>query len=462
MRAIGVIGLILWMALLPLVAQQPTASGNATGTIAAPVLYADVEPITEYPSMLPVLQIRVNLNTDGKVDMRISGIVNKALASKPAWDCKATSSYDVEDTTSHKRVAIANIRLEGDAQSCTIGSGPIASHPAVVLVLREGQVMKEDKLTVSLANLPTPLTVSVSATMSPSDPVFKALPSIFYALTITPQAAPSEALTTGVKRDTGQLAISYTNPEVAPWFHSAAVFVSSTDLFSTDERDAMSAFSGTIGLKRGLLAHWYVPGSIQQTLQGNQVATNLSAVTSGSVAFLVPPRWTRALLYNETIQAPNPPELTIKASYTHRIAQVATKSTSLLSVDDFSLNPSATFAPVYVFPKICSAYQKHIRGTTAKDASTSKQYCLALQTDLGMWYLPLDTTKAGSQRAEGYGDVSFLIPLSDIPFASSKITNIIMGASTNAQLHIKFSDAVNAANNFARTRQWTFAFDVIK
>jgi hypothetical protein len=77
-----------------------------------------------------------------------------------------------------------------------------------------------------------------------------------------------------------------------------------------------------------------------------------------------------------------------------------------------------------------------------------------------MWHLPLDKTKSGSQRAEGYGDISVLIPLSDIPI---KLLNYLAsGNSANSQLRVKYSDDVNASNNYARTKQWTYGFELIK
>ena len=46
-------------------AQQPAVSAGASASSTAPAPGVDLEPVTEYPSMLPVLQIRVNLNSDG-------------------------------------------------------------------------------------------------------------------------------------------------------------------------------------------------------------------------------------------------------------------------------------------------------------------------------------------------------------------------------------------------------------
>lgn len=424
--------------------------------------------------MLPVLQMRVSLRADNSGNTAIQGVVYQALKAATPWDCGKIASYDVEDTTTRKRVQIESLRLEGAPPVCTAAGGPYYQQPTVLLVLNPGGIGKSDKLTVALANLPAPLTSAPSAAVSLSDAQVAKYATVPYALTVTPQAAPQELMTSGLKRDTGQLAIAFTAPEIARGFHGAAVYASSTDLFSTDERDAKSAFAASLGLKRGLATNWYVPASLQETIQGNQVATNLSAVTTASATSLAPLGWSKGALYNNYVQAPNPPELTLSASYTHRVNQLVTKTSPLLAVDDVGLNPYASFTPIYLFNNLCNWMHKPKAGAAAAPAPAaaggaaaaapgpSKQYCLGLQTDMGMWYLPLDTTAKGSQKAEGYGDVSILIPISDIPFSSSALTNLIMGSPTSSQLRIKYSDDVNAANNYARTRQWTFAFEVIK
>jgi hypothetical protein len=486
-------------------AQQSAGGAGVASSSAAPAPGVNLEPVTEYPSMLPVLQIRVNLNSDYNGNIGIWSLVDAALSAAKPWDCKAIASYDVEDTTTKKRIAIANLRLEGSS-SCTMGAGPLAQHPAVVLVLKDHQVGTTDKLTVALANLPSGITPSPvpSGAVTVNDAIAAAkkvgVTTAFntYSLTIAPQAAPSETLTTGAKRDTGQLAIAFSEPEIAPSLHVAALGVSTTDLFSTDERDAKSAFAATLGLNRGLSSRFYLPGSLQLTAQGNQVATSLGLATAANVGSLVPAPWTNWALYNyfhytskackedpkctkpdktwQLLQAPSPIEWTVSTAYTHRIRQVVAKGKSPLAEDDYSLNPSLTLTPIYVLPNVCSAYQKWINGKKSPSAggggaavaggapqsgSVSKQYCLGLQTDIGLWYLPLDKTKAGSQQAEGYGDISFLIPLTDIPF-SGTITNLLTGSTSSTQLHIKYADDVNAANNYARTKQWTFAFELIK
>jgi hypothetical protein len=62
-----------------------------------------------------------------------------------------------------------------------------------------------------------------------------------------------------------------------------------------------------------------------------------------------------------------------------------------------------------------------------------------------------------------YGDVSILVPLSDMAFASSFLTYATKGQNpAKFQVRIKYSDSVNAANNYARAKQWTFGIEASK
>jgi hypothetical protein len=183
----------------------------------------------------------------------------------------------------------------------------------------------------------------------------------------------------------------------------------------------------------------------------------LSAITSLGLTTLAPWFWTRTILNNRWLQAPSPPEFTVNSDYTRRINQNITAKTTLLAENDFDLNPSVTFKPIFLFPAACRWVHKQLNVT---DQTNSNRYCLGLETDLGMWYLPLNKTKEGSERAEGYGDISFLVPLSDIPFKF--LGALISNNSANTQIRIKYADSVNSANNYARARQWTFGLEVMK
>jgi hypothetical protein len=67
-----------------------------------------------------------------------------------------------------------------------------------------------------------------------------------------------------------------------------------------------------------------------------------------------------------------------------------------------------------------------------------------------------------SQRVEGYGDISILVPFTDFAVASKQLTYVTGGGdSTKFQLRITFVDAVNAANNYARTKQWTIGIEAL-
>lgn len=144
----------------------------------------------------------------------------------------------------------------------------------------------------------------------------------------------------------------------------------------------------------------YIPVLLSETVQGNQVATTLSAVSNASASGLVPWYWTRKALNNGVIDWGRSPEWALAGSYTHRFDQVVTAKTKLLAVNDSAINPALTVEPFYLLPKACAAWRKKISATNVPG---SRQYCIGIQMDLGTWYLPQDHTKAGSQQVEGYG-----------------------------------------------------------
>jgi hypothetical protein len=179
-------------------------------------------------------------------------------------------------------------------------------------------------------------------------------------------------------------------------------------------------------------------------------------VTNLSVSGLVPWYWSRKVLNNGGIDAALAPEFALGGVYTYRLEQLVTAKTPKLADNDASINPSLTIQPIYLLPGLCARYQKWIGVQSA--GSTLRMFCVAVQPDLGLYYLPLDKTKAGNEKVEGYGDI--LIPLSDLNFSAFQIVKA--DGLLNSQIHIKWSDSVNAANNYARTRQWTFGIEVMK
>lgn len=391
-----------------------------------------------YPSMRPAVSIEVFLNGGPRPNYALIDEVRSAEAR--GWKCSSPASYAVTAQGSTKRLPIAAVM--------PVGSDPCDKRPipAPVLLLLNVDVDSGTNYVVTLAGLPSGKTIA-------SRPAAFA-GTTTSALSLVPQAAPGETLTNGKKRDVGQLAVSYSIPFVA---HSP-VFVKTKDLFSTDERDAKCAFEATVGVSHGLLRTWYTPVQLNETLQGNQVATSLSAVTNLSASALAPWYWTRSALNNRWIDAGLAPEFALAGQYTHRITQEVTAKTKKLADNDASFNPSLVIEPFYLFPDACNRYRKWM-GAKADDR-TSRQFCLGYQVNLGLWYLPLDKTKAGSQQAEGYGDVSILIPLSNLNFKNLALVE--KDGLLNSQIHIRYSDSVNPANNYARTRAWSFGIEVMK
>jgi hypothetical protein len=395
-----------------------------------------------YPSMRPAASIEVFLNAQGKIDANGLALVSEIInAEDHGWDCASVSSYVVMDQDANTKIPISAILPVGK-ESCK--DRPT---PAPVNILLNAHVNSTDKYVVSLTGLP-----KGAAAVQSSAQKFNTATA--YSVSIVPQGVPGESLTNGNTRDVGQLTVSYS----APFIGNSPFFVNTKDLFSTDEKDSKSAFAATGGVEFRLFRNWYTPVQLSESVQGNQIATALSAVSNLSVNGLVPWYWTRNAFNNGWIDAGRAPEFSLAAQYTHRFAQVVTAKTKLLSVEDSSINPALNIEPFYLFPAICARYQKWINPKQA--STTSRQFCLGSQIDIGTWYLPLDKTKTGSRQVEGYGDASILIPLSNLDFGIFPLVQ--KDNLMNSQLHIEYSDSVNAANNYARSRQWTFGIEVMK
>jgi len=419
----------------------PGSVQSQTPASAAITLPVALNAGATYPSMRPAASIEVFLNAQGKIDANGLALIQEiTTAEKNGWDCSSVSSYIVTDQDTKKVIPISAILPVG-TESCKDSNAP-----APVNLLLNAHVNSNSSFVVSLAKLPSGRTVQSSEQKFPA--------ATSYSFSVVPQGVPGESLTNGKSRDVGQLTVNYS----APFVGNSPIFVNTKNLFSTDERDGKSAFAATGGVEAGLFPRWYTPVQLSETIQGNQVATALSAVSNLSVAGLVPWYWTRKVFNNDWIDAGRAPEFSLAAQYTHRFAQEATAKTKLLSTDDAMINPALTIEPFYLFPKGCAVYRHWIK---AKDsAATSRQFCLGSQIDLGTWYLPYDKTKTGSQQVEGYGDASLLIPLSNLDFANFPI--IRKDNLLNSQLRIEYSDSVNSANNYARSRQWTFGIEVMK
>jgi hypothetical protein len=180
--------------------------------------------------------------------------------------------------------------------------------------------------------------------------------------------------------------------------------VESKDLFSTNERDTQSAFMGGVGYQQGLSGRWYLPLKFEQELQGNQVATNLSAVSiaqlNASMPFVLGTNW-------GLIDAPIPATISLGFPYTHRINQLIASGSKPLPTNDFAINPALALTGgrlLYWTCKPSGGAAAPVAGGAAPAAGAGKYpgLCLNWEADLGLWYLPLEETKKGSQRAEGY------------------------------------------------------------
>jgi hypothetical protein len=427
-----------------------------------------------YPSLRPLIAVTVGLATPPEM-VGPGGLMSRAVGA--GWDCTKPSSYKIAVVSSQgggplKEVgteAITAVVLEGNdpttgkRYTACDGKGTVG---AVNLIFNYTAVANE-YIQVSLVGLPAGLTAQSDGKAQ--------LKKSLVTFSATPQAAPKEKLTNGKNRDTGQLSVSFADSTLFPGSQLPFdTYVKSTDLFSTDEKDAKSAFAGTVGVQRGIFPTWYAPLHFDETIQGNQTATNLSAVTTLGITTLLPWRWSDPLFYNSAFKAPLPPDITINNQYTNRINQLVMKNSKLLATNDYSLNPVMSWSSMS-FPWACSLFSvlkvtskgdnaKSGNATVKPDGTVNQgvQYCLGAAIDLGMYYLPLDLTKAGHQQVQGYGDVSILIPLSGLSFAQKIFPYLTSNDPTKSQIRIKYSDTVDPANNYARSKGWTYGIELIK
>jgi hypothetical protein len=434
-------------------------------------LTVGAESYSRYPSLEPVTAISVQLTTPPEV----YDLMKKAIGPDPhdpKWNCTKPSSYKVAVVSKQDNGTMKEVRTESITYVALQGNDPDTGKrwtycrvgmPGQVQLIFNSDLGSSETVQVSLVGLP-------DGTTAKSDGTLKFTQSVL-SFSATPQAAPSEKLTNGKTRDTGQLNVSFSDSNL--FSHSSLPFntyVKSTDLFSTDEKDSKSSFSGTLGIQRGIFPRWYAPLRFEETMQGNQTATNLSSVTTLGLTTLLPWAWSGKIFYNSVFQAPLPPDLTINNQYTHRINQNITATSKALAIDDYSLNPVASWSSIRL-PWACKVFgwldivQKEKPADPAKPGekgTPGSQYCLGIEMDLGTYYLPLDLTAAKNQRVEGYGDISILLPLTGLSFATKIFPYLTSGDPAKSQIRIKYADSVTPANNYARSKQWTYGIELIK
>ena len=93
---------------------------------------------------------------------------------------------------------------------------------------------------------------------------------------------------------------------------------------------------------------------------------------------------------------------------------------------------------------------------------SQKMLGVGVEIDLGAYYLPTDKTKkgTGTQIFDGYGDVSLLIPLPLLQHFLPGVGFLTSSDPNNSRIRVKYSDSVNSAQGFARTKQWTYGIEL--
>lgn len=426
------------------VCRAQTALSSVTLTVTA-------NSYAQYPSLVPITLIDVGLSDTPEV----RDAIRAASGSSRHWDCSKASSYKVSLVDTKGKVlrdlSIASVNVPKNTH-CSYDNVN-----GIVQLKLNAAIGEKDFYQVTLQNLPAASPVIQSKpTMGPKK-------GSNVSFTATPQDAPGEALTNGSKRDTGQLSVSFSDLSLFSQSRKVDWYAKSSDLFSTDQKDSKSAFLGTVGVNHGILNRWYSPGHVEAGMQGNQIASNLSALANGGITTLLPWTWSRKALVNPIFQMPLSPDLVFDVQYTHRIRQNPGTTKKPLARNDFAANPALSWSSISL-PWTCH-FMHWLNGDPATDDTSSAlqfKYCTGVELNFGTWYLPLDLTSNGTQRVEGYGDLSILIPLAGFKFASGILPHVTPGDYTNSRIRIKYSDSVNAPSNYVRSKGWTYGIELAK
>ena len=420
------------------------------------------ESLVRYPTLRPQTAISVYLADP----VPVADLVEKAIGADPhhpLWDCTKPSSYRVAVLANESGGSPKPLRYETIMYVALQGNDDVTGkrltfceprHPGMVQLIIDSNLSNTETVQVSLVGLPDGLTAQSDGKL--------AFTQTGFSLSVVPQAAPSEKLTNGMSRDVGQLSLSLADSSLFPKSSLPLdVYAKSKALFSTDEKDSQSSFSETVGIRRGIIPKWYTPVHFEETIQGNQSATNLSNVATLGFTTLLPWSWSGKVFRNPIFDAPLPPDATVNNQYIYRIKQDIAPTLKALATNDYSLNLSLSWASIR-FPWACTLLDWiHIRSQNTSTQSNSS-YCLGAELNGGTYYLPLDLTAAKTQRLEGYGDVSILLPLSSLTSFSKFFPFLGSGDPAKSQIRIKYADSVNPANNYARSKQWTYGIELMK
>jgi len=421
----------------------------ATSVLAADTAALKVTPFGApiYPSVLSMYWLDVAFNPAYLDQQALSAALQRA-ARDDNWNCTDVKNYRVE-ITAGKNLNVAAMVLNGGGGSCEAFMGKLISFRLLIPGMRYGSV--DAKVTVKILNIKDSHGQPLTIASEPTQVTWKAS-----FVTVSVQSITNEKLNdkTIDQKGVTQASLKGTYFLGNSENNRGGFYLSTKDLFSTNERDIKSAFLGGFGYQYAISRTWYSPLKLEGQMQGNQVATNLSSVAVLSVETALPWGWTGQLTGNEYVGHPLSPEFVLGFPYTHRINQVVGAKASPLPVDDFAVNPALAFDNGTILHRLC-----HVSSKGAAAASSQSGFCAGWEANVGLWYLPLETTSKGSQRVEGYWDYSFLIPLSNfanIPFVA------LDSQSQQMQFCIKYEDSVSAANNYARDKKWSFGVELTK
>jgi hypothetical protein len=416
--------------------QQPLAITAATGVAGSGIA----------PSSF--LQVRLKEHfTDESVRSQVEAAMAKEVAN--GWNCNDPENFAITldgkplagSVTAHLKIYYAQNPGPRNCRDLYTSKGfPVFS----IYIFENKYANLHGSMVLKFKNLSDP-TLDIES--APIDVNWN--PSVF---TLGAQTILNENLNnstidkSGVEQ--GNITGTFPIPQAsAGW---GGLYLDTKDIFSTNERDKKSAFEGGAGVQIALDKRGFAPLKFEGQAQGNQVATNLSSVVLADLQ--LDAGFLKIAAANFPLRQPIAPTFELGLPYTHRYNQVVAAGAAPLPIDDFAVNPSLAFTGGEILHQWC-------KPASSGGTIPGNRVCLGWEADLGLWYLPLEKTSKGSERAEGYWDYSFLVPLTNfanIPFTTLDPQNL------KTQLRIKYEDSVSPANNYARTKKWSFAFELIK
>ena len=263
-----------------------------------------------------------------------------------------------------------------------------------------------------------------------------------FSFSLTPSFVQTETLNNGKKRPVGQLAVSFDELTLTPSRTAARTYLKTNSTISTDAKDNQSNVNVAFGVQRSIARSWYIPVHAETKVLGDQVANNVSSVTSGGLTTILPWQWTRSLFSTRLFSAPVSPEFTFDGQFERRFRQDRASEQQFRDKNAFRLFGDCSWKPIRLLP-----------GDGSGDSVT-------LEIQGKGWYIPRQHKATGQifNRMEGLLQVSVLVPVTKLSPNGSGFMSDTKG--TKSHIRIQYSHGANEANGFKHSSTLTIGIEV--